>query len=1266
MKSILRHSFHIAGKQIFYLAVILTALVLMLVGSATWLTHAVTERKDDIAKWAGNKMGYTLEIGEVGLYWLDLLPKLYLSDIRLLTAENVAPFVEANQVFVGLNLWKSLQKQQAVIDSAMISGLIIGVNRDAAGAFHLAGLSETDDAYQLSEDALAEAVELLQKVTLNAIQITYQDVVKPHFNGVYHIDTAALQQYAMHWQMDAHVQLPNHLGEQVSFRAEVKAPELRIADWKVTLAAQQLQLGTWLQGADYDGVEITRGRADVQLTAKKQAVDTAVDGRLLLTQTEFAATDANQPINTVLIHQLDTTFDWQQQNDQWQLQLNHALLDMEGERWPEGEIRLAGQGHNVAQLSADFLRLSDLTALGTLVANPNPYLQQHQPAGELTDVNIAFNAQQELVTLQLQVKEIAFLGHENLPGASGLSFSVDWQQSALALEIDSTAWTLFADGWLEEEVDFDSLNGQIHWQRNDSGWHLATTALSVVNEDMNLQLDGTLTEQQGLQADMQLAIAYLAVPRWDAYVPTKVLDETFARWVENAFLAGEIRHGHIHLTGDPTAYPFDLQPEAGTFELFLDVADLTLNYNADWPPLTEVAGQVTSTGNNLSIIAEQGQVSGYKFDKVTAEIEPFVSGRPQLEVNGRILGEPQNGLDFLANSPLRSRIGGLTDVLSAKGSSLIELTLNVPLLDPDATQLQGEVTLMDSELFLSLLPTLPIQQVNGQLQFTNQGVTADGISAKVLYEDAKVTIAPHQDKMRVAVDARITATALPELWQGAQIEEISGATAVLTTIDIMPRDTGDFGIEVTAVTDLTGMQFNLPAPLQKTTVTPWPLTLTFLPNASPSVSVELDSFLFLQWDNSESSPQMNLHLGGQPGRLPAQGFSVSGNLETLNLDPWLDWIAKHDYALANTDLTTAFMPDLIDVSLETVIVNQQIFNSVAIVAQQQPVSWQIQLASEEMKGRIYLPFDEDTPANLDFDFVYITLSDTQSDPENSAVERALWPGFQLTIDDLTIDEMKLGRFEATAIQQPNHWHLTSATLQSPVLKASASAQWRRLSGGDQSTVNLSVESGDLAGLLIDLGYLPAMEANRAQVEADLRWPGEPFAFSRQSLQGDMQIDIGSGQMKEVDPGAAGRIFGLLSFAAIPRRLALDFSDLFGGGFGFSSIKGRFAFADGIARTQDLTLRGDSALIEVSGPINLVEESYNQVVKVTPSVSSTLPLAGAVAGGPIGLGVGTAIFLADRIAGKLFNREIVNLISYRYRLTGPWRAPEMTLTRSSEQ
>jgi uncharacterized protein YhdP len=100
--------------------------------------------------------------------------------------------------------------------------------------------------------------------------------------------------------------------------------------------------------------------------------------------------------------------------------------------------------------------------------------------------------------------------------------------------------------------------------------------------------------------------------------------------------------------------------------------------------------------------------------------------------------------------------------------------------------------------------------------------------------------------------------------------------------------------------------------------------------------------------------------------------------------------------------------------------------------------------------------------------------------------------------------------------------------------------------------------------------------------------------------------------------------------------------------------------NGQARTDNFVMRGDSALIEVSGAVNLVEKSYDQVVKVTPEVSSTLPIAGAVAGGPVGLGVGTAILLADKIAGTLFDKEIVNLISYQYALTGPWDDPKLNV------
>ncbi|MDX1573949.1 MAG: AsmA-like C-terminal region-containing protein, partial [Methylophaga sp.] len=298
-------------------------------------------------------------------------------------------------------------------------------------------------------------------------------------------------------------------------------------------------------------------------------------------------------------------------------------------------------------------------------------------------------------------------------------------------------------------------------------------------------------------------------------------------------------------------------------------------------------------------------------------------------------------------------------------------------------------------------------------------------------------------------------------------------------------------------------------------------------------------------------------------------------------------------------------------------------------------------------------------------FVELTLPNDAIQKRDKNDLPPLWPGFQLNIDNLVLDGMKLGRLQAHAERDAMRWQLVSASLQSPTLLATATGNWRRNDDGDNSQLSLQLSSDDLANLLVDLGYQAAITAKRVNVEGNFTWPDAPLNFNRRDFLGHMQLDVGSGELKDVDPGAAGRIFGLLSFTAIPRRLSLDFSDLFGSGFSFSIISGRFDFANGLATTNNLEMRGDSALVTVNGPINLIEKTYDQTVNVTPKVASTLPLAGAVAGGPIGLGVGTAIFLADKLASNLFGKEIVDFITYRYKLTGPWNAPEMTL-KTAEQ
>ena len=232
-------------------------------------------------------------------------------------------------------------------------------------------------------------------------------------------------------------------------------------------------------------------------------------------------------------------------------------------------------------------------------------------------------------------------------------------------------------------------------------------------------------------------------------------------------------------------------------------------------------------------------------------------------------------------------------------------------------------------------------------------------------------------------------------------------------------------------------------------------------------------------------------------------------------------------------------------------------------------------------------------------------------------------------------------------------------LLSPVYQASITeGRWSKSSEGDKTVISIQAESNDFSGLLERFGYQPSVEANESKLAIALSWSDEPLAFSEELMVGSLGFKLKKGKLNEVEPGAAGRIFGLMSIAAIPRRLALDFNELFGKGLSYKSIRGDFSVAKGIATTNRFKLKSEAAEIEIKGPIDIINQRYDQTVKITPNVSSTLPLAGAVAGGPIGLGVGTAILLADKLAGKLFDKDIVNLVSYNYTLTGPWQNPDL--------
>ena len=197
--------------------------------------------------------------------------------------------------------------------------------------------------------------------------------------------------------------------------------------------------------------------------------------------------------------------------------------------------------------------------------------------------------------------------------------------------------------------------------------------------------------------------------------------------------------------------------------------------------------------------------------------------------------------------------------------------------------------------------------------------------------------------------------------------------------------------------------------------------------------------------------------------------------------------------------------------------------------------------------------------------------------------------------------------------------------------------------GENLTAILSLIKVELAGL----------EANRSSFSLDGRWKGSPYDFEFANIEGTLNFILREGRLLDLEPGTS-RLFGLMSLQALPRRLSLDFNDLFRKGLFFDFIDGEFLLQRGTAMTENMVLSGPSVLVEVSGKTNLKEKTYDQKAFVTPKLSDSIPIASALLG-PVGLGAGAAYYLSQKVFKSIPGR-VDEILKKGYLIQGDWDNP----------
>ena len=199
-----------------------------------------------------------------------------------------------------------------------------------------------------------------------------------------------------------------------------------------------------------------------------------------------------------------------------------------------------------------------------------------------------------------------------------------------------------------------------------------------------------------------------------------------------------------------------------------------------------------------------------------------------------------------------------------------------------------------------------------------------------------------------------------------------------------------------------------------------------------------------------------------------------------------------------------------------------------------------------------------------------------------------------------------------------------------------------------TTVDAQLKSQNTKALMEEFGFQGILSSKNLTIDLDLFWPYIPSSDAVFYANGTVKVNIKDGQITAIDP-IAGKVLGLLSIAELPKRLVLDFSDIFKKGLSFNRLSGEFQFKQGSAYTCNLAMEGTSVDILLVGVTDMIGETYDQLAIVRPLLSDALPMGGAVFGGP---GVAAAVYLFT----KLLRKPLKNIgVSY-YSIGGTWDNP----------
>ncbi|HEX9625443.1 MAG TPA: YhdP family protein [Acidiferrobacterales bacterium] len=1236
-------------------AIVLVLIAVVFTGVRLYLP-VLAERKTEFEDYLSRQAGYTVRMQALTAYWDGPNPGFRVSGLAVYSPTTQRPAVMLDEARITL-AWLPLLRGRLTIASLVLAQPRLTIERLADGRFQVTGLRPFDEAAD-REAAEAPLTWLFAQSRLviedGELQwVDHRAGGDPlYLSGV----NFSLHNSGRRHRLGLRARFPEDLCAECLVVADVRGNPFADALWRGDIYLRAIGLNT----ATLPAILRERlpaglkGRADVNLLSRwERAQPTRIEGEVAVDGLAWPRTGAAP----IAVRHLAGDVKWRgaREGRQWRLDLNDLSLGLTGSPWQAERLRLERRDEQF-RLQVRNVELDDLAAFAETLPADSDLLRAvlaARPSGRIRDLKLRTTGEPDAprdYTLSGELFDLRFAAQDRFPGVAGLSGRIEADAAAGELIIASPALHFDLPTIFTQPLALGGVQGRLSWERADGGWLLGAQALeidaadgrAVTGLELRLPHDRARSPQLRLRIDFRDVDVAAARHYYPARLPPKL-----RAWLERAVVGGRVSEGHLIYTGPVRQFPF--RAGEGKFEVMAHVQDGVFEYLPGWPAIENIDADLHFQGPGLDITVRSGSLHGLAVSRVAASIADMSpSAEGVVEVTGRIAGAAGDLLDalYVSDPPW---LEFLPRGIAASGPAALSLDVRVPVHAPADTRVTGVVQLSDAAL---RLPGTEIaaQALNGELRFDERGPLDGEVGGRLFGGPATLSLSRGEREWLLRAGGGVTAAGLRPLIGAPGLAFVSGEAPWDAQLRIRP----DGGSRAGLTADLTRMAIALPAPLDKPLDRPAGLRLDAVDLASGArrIDVRLDDVLGAVVelrhapDDRWSLARGRIAVGEEPGLSDESGLHLSLREARLDADAW--WRALK--ALVPADASSAWHQPLTRVSADVKALHgfNRELGAFSVELSRWPESWRGQVRGDAVDGAM-LVTTESAAIGIELDLDRLQIPPPESGAAAERMDPRRLPRLRVSARRLQLAGREWGELELRGVPAPDGWRIESLGLRQAPHRVDASGRWRVLASGAQRTeINSSLHSPDLGGLLARLGYPDEMVGGVAHFELGGAWQGAPTEFGLARLDGELSVSIDEGRLVQVKQGT-GRILGVLDLNSLTRYLALDFSNLFGKGFAFDSIKGQATVERGNAYTRNLSVKGPSAHLFLSGRVGLATQDLDLEVDVVPRFKEELAMTGLILGSPA---VGAAVLAAQ----ELFKKPLEQGARISYTVKGGWQEP----------